>query len=92
MYRTIHFHTHSGINTPTTAELDEVELTAAHCLKLPGKSLNLTALLYAKKFRGHGYKTGAQAAFKRLVQDGLGEQVPPIHQEGTGKCKKVDRS
>ena len=43
---------------------------AAHCLKLPGRKLNLTALLYAKKFRAYGYKTGAQAAFEKLAQDG----------------------
>lgn len=62
--------------------LDEVDSAAAHCLKLPGKQLNLTALLYyAKKFRAHGYKTGAQAAFERLVRDGLGTQEPPLEEE-----------
>lgn len=60
---------------------------AAHCLKLPGRKLNLTALLYAKKFRAYGYKTGAQAAFEKLEQDGLGEQDPPI---GDKKAKKVN--
>ena len=67
--------------------LSEVDEAAAHCLRLPGKKLNLTALLYAKKFRAYGYKAGAQAAFERLVRDGLG---PPIDEEkGTGKSKKV---
>ena len=34
--------------------------------------LNLTALLYAKTFRNHGYKTGALAAFNELEEAGLG--------------------
>ena len=42
------------------------------CLKLPGKRLNLTALLYAKKFRAYGYKPGAIDAFKALAADGVG--------------------
>jgi hypothetical protein len=70
--------------------VSEVDSAAAHCLKLPGKQLNLTALLYAKKFRAHGYKTGAQAAFDRLVRDGLGTQEPPLEEDKSkGKSKKV---
>ena len=72
--------------------LDEVDSAAAHCLKLPGKQLNLTALLqyYAKMFRAHDYKTGAQAAFERLVRDGLGTQEPPLEEEKSkGRSKKV---
>lgn len=70
--------------------LDEVDSAAAHCLKLPGKQLNLMALLYAKTFRAHGYKTGSQAAFERLVRDGLGTQEPPLEEEKSkGKSKKV---
>ena len=70
--------------------LSEVDQAAAHCLKLPGKQLNLTALLYAKKFRAYGYKTGAQAAFERLVRDVLGKQDPPLEEEKSkGKSKKV---
>ena len=70
--------------------LSEVDQAAAHCLKLPGKQLNLTALLYAKKFWAHGYKSGAQAAFERLERDGLGKQDPPLDEEkNKGKSKKV---
>lgn len=39
---------------------------------MPGKRLNLTALLYAKKFRTYGYKSGAINVFKVLAVDGLG--------------------
>ena len=46
--------------------------TPAHCLRLPGRKLNLTALLYAKRFRNHGYKKGALAAFRELEEAGLG--------------------
>ena len=49
--------------------LDEIDLAAALCLKLPGKRLNLTALNRGKKFRNHGYSSGAQAAFEKLVND-----------------------
>ena len=80
---------HAGVISPT-GSLSEVDQAAAHCLKLPGKKLNLTALLYAKKFRSHGYKTGAQAAFECLARDGLGEQDPPIgDHKSSGKTKKV---
>ena len=34
---------------------------------------NLTALLYAKKFRAHGYKAGAMAAFTQLEAEELGK-------------------
>ena len=47
-------------------------ITSSYCLKLPGKNLHLTALLYAKKFRNHGYKTGALSAFRELESFGLG--------------------
>ena len=47
--------------------------TQAHCLRLPGKRLDLKALLKKKKFREpHGYKKGALAAFSDLEQAGLG--------------------
>ena len=46
--------------------------TPAHCLQLPGRKLNFTALLYAKRFRNHGYKKGALAAFRELEEAGLG--------------------
>ena len=67
-----------------------MDSAAAHCLKLPGKQLNLTALLYTKKFRAHEYKTGAQAAFERLVKDGLGTQEPSLEEKKSkGKSKKL---
>ena len=47
--------------------------TPAHCLRLPGRKLDLKALLKRKKFREpHGYKKGALAAFSELEQAGLG--------------------
>lgn len=39
---------------------------------MPGKKLNLSALLYAKNFWYRGYKTGAPAAFGELELAGLG--------------------
>ena len=47
--------------------------TPGHCLLLPGRRLDLKALLKKKKFRDpHGYKKGALAAFSELEQAGLG--------------------
>ena len=48
---------------------------AAFCLLLPGKVLNLSTLLQAKKFRGKGNKEGAVAAFEELHKAGLGKLV-----------------
>ena len=58
--------------TEETEDPHESVTTPGYCLKLPGKNLNLTALLYAKKFRYHGYKTGALTAFGELELAGLG--------------------
>ena len=58
--------------TEETEDPHESVNTPGYCLKLPGKNLNLTALLYAKKFRYHGYKTGALMVFGELELAGLG--------------------
>lgn len=60
-----------GVNEEAASDADGIN-TPAHCLRLPGKRLNLTALLYAKKFRFHGYKKGALAAFQTLESAELG--------------------
>lgn len=83
----IHPCTMLGVTTDSFGEVDACISTAAHCLKLPGKILDLTALLYKKKFRAHGYKSGAQAAFERLEKDGLGTQDPPV--DDPNSLKKV---
>ncbi|XP_065911094.1 uncharacterized protein [Dysidea avara] len=59
--------------------------TPGYCLKLPGKQLNLSALLYAKKFRAYGYKSGAVDAFKELEAEGLG-----VLEEVKAKAKTVN--
>ena len=45
---------------------------AGYALKLPGKRLNLSALLYAKRFQAYGYKVGRLAAFRELQADEMG--------------------
>ena len=52
--------------------------TVAHCLRLhiPGKGLDLTALLYAMKSRLHGYKKQPKTAFENLKEDSLGTIEP----------------
>ena len=49
---------------------------------LPGKILNLSALLQAKKFRGKGNKEGAVAAFQELEQTGLGKLISEDSRRG----------
>ena len=60
-----------GITKEESSEIKDFN-TPAHCLRLLGRSLNLTARLYAKKFRYHGYKKGALTAFQELESAGLG--------------------
>lgn len=57
-------------NTSSTSNSGEV---GTFCLQLPGKVLNLSALLAAKKFRSRGNKDGALAAFRELEKAGLGK-------------------
>ena len=56
---------------------------AAYCLLLPGKKLNLSALLAAKKFRGRGNKAAALEAFRHLEAAGLGKLVMLDSRRGT---------
>lgn len=72
-YRVTDFAIHNPTAGVTEVSSDvNPNSTATHCLRLPGKYLNLTALLYAKKFRFHGYKQGALSAFKELEEAQLG--------------------
>ena len=66
-----------GLTEPNISDSDPSTKTQSdgapgHCLTLPGKKLNLTALLYAKKLRAHGYRKGGIKAFKELESAGLG--------------------
>ena len=58
--------------TDETEETHDSVNTLGHCFKLPGKKLNLSAPLCAKKFQYHGYKTGALTAFAELELAGIG--------------------
>ena len=57
---TCHSSTGNVVTTPTGFAL------AAYCMLLPGKELNLSALLSAKKFRRRGNKDGAGSSFSRV--------------------------
>ena len=77
-----------SISTGITEHVEEEHSsTPGYCLKLPGKRLNLTALLYAKRFRSHGYKTGALAAFNELEEAGLGSLE--MRQTKSGKVNLI---
>ena len=51
---------------------DQTQANASLCLTLPGRKLNLTALLILCKFRKRGDKEGALAAFRALESAKLG--------------------
>lgn len=57
----------------------------AHVLRLPGKSLYLTPLLKAKKFRNFGYRQGAMSAFEELQKANLGT----LEESGAGKGTRL---
>ena len=59
---------HNETSTSTTSEIG----APGYTLKLAGKRLNLSALLYDKKFRDYEYNSGGVAAFKELENAGLG--------------------
>ena len=61
---------------------EETILNAAYCLLFPGKCLDLSALLVAKKFRHRGNKEGAVSALKLLEKDGLGKLIPKTAHRG----------
>ena len=66
-----------------TKGLSDDDATAAHCLKLPGKTLYLTPLLAQKKFRKWGNKEGAIRAFYQLEAEGLGTTLEVGGSKGT---------
>lgn len=47
-----------------------------HCLKIPGKLLDVSILLDKKKFRAYENKDGALKGFRQLQEDGLGVLEP----------------
>ena len=55
---------HVGVDMVEFDVTDKVIENAAYCLKLPGRILDLSTLLAAKKFRGRGNKDGALKAMR----------------------------
>ena len=55
------------------------------CSFLPGKTLHLSALIVARKFRDRGNKQGALEAMKLLADSGLGELTFLNSARGTDK-------
>ena len=54
-----------------------------HCLKIPGRLLDLSTLLDKKKFRAYDNKEGALRGFRALEEDGLGS----LEKRGRGTNK-----
>lgn len=74
-------------NTPLPATPSR-DNTATYCLsKLPGKRLDLSALLASKKFRGRGNKEGALAAFRALERAGLGKLITTCATRGASSVR-----
>ena len=55
----------------------EARQSAELSLTLPGKVLNMSALIHQKKFRNTGNKTGALKGWEMLQSDGIGR----IHEQ-----------
>lgn len=56
---------------------------AAYCLLLPGKTLHISSLLAAKRFRDRGNKDGAVRAIRLLEKEGLGAVIERKPARGT---------
>jgi len=67
----------------------EVDGVAAYYLLLPGKTLSLTPLFNAKKFRSWENKEGAVNAFRRFAAEGLGEVEEVKGKRGTKIVSQV---
>lgn len=55
-----------------SASAQQDQSVAQYCLLLPGKTLHISALLAAKRFRDRGNKEGAVKAIRLLQEAGLG--------------------
>ena len=66
-------------------EKDNDFRSAVLSLTLPGKVLNMSALVHQRKFRYTGNKTGGLQGWKRLESDGLGVVIERKAIRGTDK-------
>ena len=57
------------------ASAQQDQSVAQYCLLLPGKTLHISALLAAKRFRDRGNKEGSVNAIKLLQEAGLGTVI-----------------
>ena len=62
---------------------------AAYCLLLPGKTLHLSTLLTAKRFRDKENKKGTVRAFRLLQEAGLGSVIENKSSRGASMVRMV---
>ena len=63
-------------------QLDNLDV-AGYTILLPGKALDISAIVKAKKFKNRGNKPGALEAFRRLEEAGMGKPVELGKSRGT---------
>lgn len=80
---------HISLLGNTVSTVSKSGSVAAYCLLLPGKVLNLSALLQAKKFRGKGNKEGAVAAMEELHKAGLGKLISADSRRGASSVSII---
>ena len=68
-----------GIDLPQS---ELIVSNARLCLLLPGNTLDLSTLLFLKKFHFRGNKEGALAAMRLLEREGLGKLIPKSSRRG----------
>ena len=67
----------------STGPGSEERAVAKFCLLLPGKTLHISALLAAKRFRNKGNKDGAVKAITLLQEAGIGKVTKQKAGRGT---------
>ena len=63
-------------------QLDNLDVSG-YTILLPGKALDISAIVKAKKFKSRGNKPGALEACKRLKEAGMGKLVELGKSRGT---------
>lgn len=85
MYNVLWFAAHFKGNPGSELVME----AAAYVLRIPGKTLDISALNSNHKFRGYGNKDGAVAAIKELEANGLGTVHETKTTRGTSKVRKL---
>ena len=84
------FVPYTNIGPSVALQGDQVRANASLCLTLPGRKLNLSALLTLRKFRKRGDKEGALAGFRALESAKLGQIQSSNPKRGTSTVSYIN--